>query len=101
MHIKSLALYSFPYLVGAASLVVAAHEVAPTALRFQDTNTKSAIISSQVVNRSLKSDRLPIMQAGPQANDKGNIRVPARIAPSPEVNIRCEGPMDLDGRCFA
>jgi hypothetical protein len=101
MHIKSLALYSFPYLVGAASLVVAAHEVAPTALRFQDTNTKSAIISSQVVNRSLKSDRLPIMQAGPQANDKGNIRVPARIAPSPEVNIGCEGPMDLDGRCFA
>jgi hypothetical protein len=101
MHIKSLALYSFPYLVGAASLVVAAHEVAPTALRFQDKNTKSAIISSQVVNRSLKSDRLPIMQAGPQANDKGNIRVPARIAPSPEVNIRCEGPMDLDGRCFA
>jgi len=90
MHIKSLALYSFPYFVGVASLVVATHEVAPMALRFQDTSTKSAITSGQVVNRSLKSDRLPIKQAAPQANDKG------ALAPSLEI----KGPLDVNGRCF-
>ena len=100
MRIKSLALYSFPYFVGVASLVAATHEVAPTALCFH-TNTKSAITSGQVVNRSLKSDRLPIMQAGPHANDKGNIKVPVRIAPSSEVKNVCEGPIDVNGRCFA
>ena len=101
MRIKSLALYSFPYFVGVASLVAATHEVAPTALCYQDTNTKSAITSGQVVNRSLKSDRLPIMHAGPQANDKGNITVPVRIAPSSKVKNVCEGPMDVNGRCFS
>jgi len=101
MHIKSLTLYSLPYFVGIASLVVAAQQVAPTALRFQDTSTKSAITSDQVVNRSLKSDRLPIKQTAPQANDKGNVKVPARIAPNPEIKIGCEQQINLNGRCFA
>jgi hypothetical protein len=41
------------------------------------------------------------MQAGPQANDKGNITVPVRIAPSSKVKNVCEGPMDVNGRCFS
>ena len=97
--LKSLTLYSLPYFVGVASLVVAAHQVAPTAFRFQDTSAESAIISGQVVNRSFKSDRLGIKQAAPQANDKGHIKVPA-LAPSPENKIDCE-PIDVIGRCFA
>jgi hypothetical protein len=99
MHIKSITLYSLPYFVGIASLVVAAHQAAPTASRFQDTSTESAITSDQVVNRSLKSDRLPIKQAAPQAND--NVNVPAGIAPNPEIKAGCEQPINLNGRCFA
>ena len=90
MRIRSLTLYSLPCFVGVVSLVVAAHQAAPTALRFQDTSTESAITSDQVVNRSLKSDRLPIKQAAPQANDKG------ALTPSLEI----KGPLDVNGRCF-
>ena len=97
MHIKSITLYSLPYFVGVASLVVAAHQAAPTALRFQDTSTESAITSDQVVNRSAKGDRLPIRQAVPRANDN----VPTRIAPNPVINVGCEGPIEVNGRCFA
>ena len=96
MRIKNLTLYSLPYLVGAASLVVAANQAAPT-LRFEDTSTKSAITSDQVVNRSAKGDRLLIRQAVPRANDN----VPTRIAPSPEIKVGCEGPIEVNGRCFA
>jgi hypothetical protein len=103
MHIKHFTLYSLPYFVGVASLVVAAHNVVPIALRFQDTSAENAITSDQVVNRSLKSDRLPIKQAAPQANDKGkgNVKLPARIAPNPEIKVGCEQPINLNGRCFA
>jgi len=95
MRIKNLTLYLLPYLVGAASLV-AANQAAPT-LRFEDTSTNSAITSDQVVNRSAKGDRLPIRQAVPRANDN----VPTRIAPNPEINVGCEGPIEVNGRCFA
>ena len=96
MHIKNLTLYSLPYFVGVVSLVVAAHQAAPT-LRFDDTSTKSAITSDQVVNRSVKGDRLPIKQVVPRANDK----LPIRIAPNSEITIECEGPIEVNGRCFA
>jgi hypothetical protein len=103
MHIKSITLYSLPYFVGVASLIVAAHQVAPMPLRFQVTSTESSITSDQVVNRSLKSDRLPIKQAAPPVNDKEkrNVKVRSRIAPNPEIKIGCEQPINLDGRCFA
>ena len=96
MHIKNFTLYSLPYFVGIASLVVAAHQAAPT-LRFEDPSTESAITLDQVVNRSVKGDRLPIEQTVPQTNDK----VPTRIAPSPEIKIACQGPIEVNGRCFA
>jgi hypothetical protein len=81
----SVTLYSLPYVVGLGSFLVAAHQVAPslTTLRaLSDTSTISALISGQVVNRSLKTDRLPIKQAVPRADEKGYIKVPAQIVPS-------------------
>ena len=47
MHIKNFTLSSLPYLVGVASLVVAAHEAAP-AFRFENTRTESTHISDQI-----------------------------------------------------
>ena len=86
MRMKNVILYSLPYVVGVASFLVAAHEVAPS-LTLSDTSTRSAIIFDQVVNRSLKSDRLPIKQAVPQANIIKN-----------DCN---KPPIDVVGRCFA
>ena len=102
MRIKSLTLYSLPYVVSVASLAIAAHQVVPS-LRtpLSDTSTKSAIISGQVVNRSLKSDRLPIKQAVPRADDKGHTMVPAQIAPNQRIKTDCKPPIDVIGRCFA
>jgi hypothetical protein len=90
--------------VGIVSFLVAAHQVAPsltTLHALSDTSTKSAIISGQVVNRSLKSDRLPIKQAAPQADDRGHIKVPPQITPNQKINTDCESPIDVIGRCFA
>ena len=105
MRIKSVTLYSLPYVVGVASFLVAAHQVAPslTTLRaLSDTSTKSAINFSQVVNRSLKSDRLPIKQTVPQADDERQIRLPGQIAPNRKIENDCNKcPIDVIGRCFA
>ena len=102
MCMKSLTLYSLPYIVSVASLVVAAHQVAPSLRTFlSDTGTKSSIISGQVVNRSLKNDRLPIKQAVPRADDKAHIVVPAQIAPNQKIKTDCGPPIDVIGRCFA
>ena len=59
MLIKTLTLHSLTYLVGIASSV-AVHQViaSDTAARF-DTGT-TAIINQQIVNRQIKSNRLPI-----------------------------------------
>jgi hypothetical protein len=104
MGIKSVTLYSLPCVVGVASFLVAAHQVAPslTTLRaLSDASTKSsAIISGQVVNRSLKSDRLPIKQAVPQANDERQIKLPGQIAPNRKIKNDCNKP-PIIGRCIA
>ena len=102
MRIKSVTLYSLPYVVSVASLVIAAQQVVPS-LRtpLSDTSTKSAIISDQVVNRSLKSDRLPIKQAVPQADDERQIKLPGQIAPNQKNKTGCNPPIDVIGRCFA
>ena len=80
-----------PYIVGVASLVVAAYEVGPsfkTVLHpLSDRNAKAAIFSRQVVNRSLKRDRLPIRDATYKAIEKEQRQVPARIVPNREIKI--------------
>jgi hypothetical protein len=105
MLIKTLTLHSFLYIVGITCSIVAVHQVilSPgTAADFRsDTNTEAAIISRQIVNRSVKSDRLPIKQAEPQANDKAPVQVPAQIAPNSKFKTDCKPPIDILGRCFA
>jgi hypothetical protein len=105
MLIKTLTLHSLTYLVGITSSL-AVHQVIPsvgiTAGFPSDTSTKAAIITTrQIVNRRVKSDRLPVKQAEPQANDKAPVQVPARIAPNPELKTECKPPIDVLGRCFA
>ena len=94
MGVKKVTLYSLSYIVGVASLVLAAHQVSP-ALKpsrlLSDTRTKSAIFSGQVVDRSLKSDRLPLEQPS-----QADIKVPAQIAPNKKIKTDCE-----INRCFA
>jgi hypothetical protein len=103
--IKGLILYSLPYIVGVASSVVAARQLVPLfetlAHRLSEAGAKGDVFRGQVVNRSLKGDRLPMQHAKPLTNGKIYIKVPARIAPSPKMNIRCERPINVIGRCFA
>jgi hypothetical protein len=102
MLIKTLTLHSLTYLVGITSSV-AMHQVirSDTAARFQSDPGTTALITQQIVNRSIKSDRLPIKQAKPQVNDKGPIQVPAQITPNPKFKTDCKPPIDVLGRCFA
>ena len=103
MRVKNVTLYSLPYIVGVASLVVAVHEVVP-ALKplplLSGTSTANAIFSGQIVNRSLKSDRLLIEQAPSQASKSIKspiqIKVPAQIAPNQKLKTDCDS-----GRCIA
>ena len=104
MLIKTLTLHSLSYIVGITSSI-AMHQVTPstgTTARFQSgTSTEAAIITPQIANRSVKSDRLPIKQAQPQANDKAPVQLPAQIAPNTKFKTDCKPPIDVLGRCFA
>ena len=104
MLIKTLTLHSLTYLVGITSSL-AVHQVIPssgTAAGFQsDTSTKVELITRQSVNRTVKSDRLSVKQAEPEANGKGPVQVPAHIAPNPKWKTDCKPPIDVLGRCFA
>ena len=68
MRIRNVTLYSLPYVVAAASFLVATHQVAPSliSIGLWNVNTKTEINSGQTVNRSLKRNRLPIQRATPQ-----------------------------------
>jgi hypothetical protein len=73
MRAKTLTLYSLPYLVGIASLMVAAHEVAPSILTLRASpaaTPRLEQIFGQTVNRAAKGDRLPIRQSAPAENGK-------------------------------
>jgi hypothetical protein len=103
MLIKTLTLHSLTYLVGITSSMVV-HQVIPspgTAARFQPGSGATAIITGQIVNRSVKRGRLPIKQATPQANDKPPVQVPEQIVPNPKFKTDCKPPIDVVGRCFA
>ena len=102
MLIKTLTLHSLTYLVGITSSV-AVHQLIPsdTVVRFQSGTGTTAIITQQIVDRSIKSDRLPVKQA-PQVNDKAPILMlmPAST-PNPKFKTDCKQPIDILGRCFA
>ena len=78
MKIKSVTLYSLPYVVGIAGILVAVHPVVPTpkSISLWDANAKNGAFSGQTVNRSRKSDRLPIHSTTPQAPAKGQTNTP-------------------------
>ena len=103
MLIKTLTLHSLTYVVGLTSSV-ALHQVIPspgTAARFQPGTGTTAIITDQIVNRSVKRDRSPIKQATPQANDKPPEQGPGQIVLNPKFKTDCKPPIDVLGRCFA
>lgn len=105
MLIKTLTLHSLTYLVGITSSL-AVPQLIPssgTAAGFQsDTRIEAAIIPRQIVNRTIKSDRLPVKQVGSGVNGKGGpVRIPAHTAPNREWKADCKPPIDLIGRCFA
>jgi len=110
MRSRTLTLYSLPYVVGLFSLVATAHYVFPSLnetlidVTFNQ-NTKDIFVH-QVVNRSLKGDRLTVHQSVESGNEIS--RRP--IVPSPEIKIGCERPFsstvrglnpDIVGRCLA
>jgi hypothetical protein len=100
MPIKNLTLYSLPYIVGVASLVVAAHQIAPSfkiVLHPQSDTNEAAIFSGQVVNRSLKGDRLLIHGETTKAIEKEQRQVPTSIVPNREIQIGCEHLSDFSG----
>jgi hypothetical protein len=89
MLIKGLILYSALYIAGAASSLVAVHQIAPAR---HAVLVKSESVFGQVVNRSLKGNRLPIQHGLPQAHDKLHYMVPAADGLGMKLNIRCERP---------
>jgi hypothetical protein len=103
MLIKTLTLHSLTYVVGITSSLAVHHTPSSgTEATFQSgSRTKVSIIAPQIVNRTAKSDRLPIKQAEPEANGKGPLRVPVHIAPNPKWKTDCKPPIDVPGRCFA
>jgi hypothetical protein len=90
VRVKSITLYSLPYVVGVASFLVAAQPVAPSlkSIGLWDTSTKNEIYSGQTVNRSLKRNRLPIQRATPrQAPEKDQIKAPIPSKETAEIVI--------------
>jgi hypothetical protein len=111
MLIKSLMLYSLPYVAGIASSILAANQLdlglKPSSF---EPSAKSGVFQGQIVNRSLKGDRLPILHQTHRPNGKIYMKAPAQIAPKPEIRNGCwpqpassvsVPPKDFDGRCFA
>jgi hypothetical protein len=77
-----------------ASSLFAADQVAPVTL--SDELSKSAIISQQLVIRSLKRNRLPSKQLTPKTDER--FKAPTM----PDKNgTDCKPPIDIPGRCFA
>jgi hypothetical protein len=96
MLIKTLTLHSLTCLVGITSSM-AVHQLMPSeaAARLESGTGTTTVITQQIANRSIKSDRLPIKQ------DKAPVQVPAQIAPNPKFKTYCKPPIDILGRCFA
>jgi hypothetical protein len=103
MLVRTLALHSLTYVVGITS-AMAVHQVIPSpgiAARLQSGDGGTPVFTRQIANRSLKSDRLPITRARPQADDKAPVQVPARNTPNLKFKTGCKPPIDVLGRCFA
>jgi hypothetical protein len=106
MIIKGLALCTALYVAGAASSIVAVHQLAPARQAVLPTLSGSAAgpggFSGQVVNRAGKGDRLPIRHLMSRSNGRNRLEAPARDIPDTKSGVRCaHSPTDVSGRCFA
>jgi hypothetical protein len=97
MLIKTLTWHSITCIVSITSSM-AMQQVIPspdTTAHYQsETSTKVAVITDQIANRSVKSNRLPVKQAAPQAR-------PAPVIMPANSQSNCKPPIDVLGRCFA
>jgi len=90
------------YLVTIVSPLFADHQIVPSMnVGLSNENAKSAVISRQTVNRSLKSDRLRIRQVMPASELREHFKPPAQLGPNPKKDSNCKPPIDMRGRCFA
>ena len=90
------------YLVSIANSLVAASQVAPSMNAvLSNEGARGAITSYQVVNRSLKRDRLAIRQVGRETDLREYYKVPDRLVPNQKNDTDCKPPIDVRGRCFA
>lgn len=81
MRAKDLTLYSLPYVVGAASLMVAVYEVVPSfaALRgWSALSARSEPFAGHNVNRVLKGNRLPLRPVTPDKPGQDRPPAPSR-----------------------
>ena len=86
-----------PSAVGVASSMLATNQIAPSMNSVVlERSAKSALVSQQVVNRSLKGDQLPVRKVKPEESKR-----PFRRVPSQKTDFNCKPPIDLPGRCFA
>jgi hypothetical protein len=102
------------YIVETASIDLDAHHTVPalvdTALQPSNPSARAKIYSTQVVNHSLKGDRLMIHHTAHQAADPKYNPGQTPILPNQKIRIGCERPVssaasvfinDMIGRCFA
>jgi hypothetical protein len=103
-----------PYIILDASSVIALHDIiltssVETVLPEPNLIAKAKIFSSQVVDRSLKSDKLMSHNTGDQAAGPTHIPMQTPIAPNQKIKIGCERPYsvtvslsinDMTGRCL-
>lgn len=108
MFIKRSVFYSFLYFAGVASSLLAVQFSPSFENALSDKSTKNEMYFGQDVNRSIKSDRLPMQHSTGRANKKSDIEIPTSIAPNPNIDVKCEpfnSPThfirDVIGRCFA
>jgi hypothetical protein len=80
MRIKRLVLHSVFYMAGAATSIVAAHQLAPARQAIlpglSNTAAGGQNFLGQIVNRSAKSDRLPKQHQMLRPKDKIHIKAP-------------------------
>ncbi|MGZ5810283.1 MAG: hypothetical protein ACXWKA_11555 [Xanthobacteraceae bacterium] len=114
MFFKTPALNRILYVAVTASLVIAAHQsVSSFATPLHsplDAHTRTEIISSQVVNRLGKGDKLPIHDATSQTVKTLLAQTPTSSEPRPDIKSGCEqlagaragfSKKDLTARCLA
>ncbi len=92
MNIKRLTMYLYllTCIVGVASLAFGINNVAASLVTLRPlsgTSVKIQMHSDQIVNRALKSDRLPVRHKAPLGLEKGHEKAPTPNAPTAQIAI--------------